>query len=177
MQKPPPNNRDALTPRVFLLRWGVISLGVLAASQIVPGIGYSSPAGLVIAALLLGFLNAFLRPILLLVSLPLVVLTFGLFLWIINASLLYFVGSIVKSFHVDSFTSALGGAAVISMVSLIGGSILGINRRPTLKVRASATLSRPTQSRSSSTGPIPDSSPGPRSGPASGSGSGPVIDV
>ncbi len=139
----PPENKargqSPLTPRIFFLRWAINSLGVLAATQIVPGIDCPTFPGLLTAALLLGLLNAFLRPVLLVLSLPLLIVSLGLFLWIINASLLYLVGSLVKSFHVAGFPSALGGAAVISLVSLIGGSIFGLNRRPTLTFRASST--------------------------------------
>lgn len=156
-----------MTPRTFLLRFALTALGVLAATQIVPGIECSSLEGLLIAALVLGLLNAFLRPLLLVLSLPLLVFSLGLFLWIINASLLCFVGWLVKPFHVASFPSALGGAAVISLVSVLGGRLLGLNRAPAVTFRTSVGT-RPSSSRPASK---PDRSDGP------GSGSGPIIDV
>ncbi|MBX3747471.1 MAG: phage holin family protein [Verrucomicrobiae bacterium] len=119
--------------RHFLLRWGITALAVLVATQIVPGLECRSWTGLAVAALLLGFLNAFVRPLLTLLSLPLVVLTLGLFLWVINAALLAFVGWLVKPFLVASFWSALGGAAVISIVTWLVGGVLGLDasdRRP-----------------------------------------------
>jgi putative membrane protein len=107
----------------FLQRWVVTTLAVLIAAQVISGIRYDSPAGLIAASLLLGVLNAFIRPLLLLLSAPLVVVTFGLFIVVINAALLYFVGWLIETFHVDSFWSAVGGALIISVVSLIVNSI------------------------------------------------------
>lgn len=154
----PTNSLMRTEGRVFLLRWFVTTLGVLVATQIVPGIDVASWKGLVVAALVLGLLNAFVRPVLTLLSLPLVILSLGLFLWVINAGLLYFVGWIVKSFTVASFWSALGGAAVISIVSWLSLALLG-----GLRVEAGQGLS---QRRPRSGG---------RGGPPNGKG--PVIDV
>lgn len=102
----------------FLQRWIVTTLAVLVAANIVPGIGYDTFAGLAVASLLLGLLNAFVRPIMLLISLPLVVYTFGLFVLLINALLLYTVGKLVRTFHVETFWAAFWGGLVISLVSL-----------------------------------------------------------
>ncbi len=109
----------------FLRNWALISIGVLAASSIVPGIEAATPLALLGASLLLGILNAFLRPILLLLSLPLLLVTLGLFTLVINAVLLYFVGSVVRGFEVQSFWAALFGAIVISIISIIGNLVLG----------------------------------------------------
>jgi putative membrane protein len=113
--------------RAFLVRWVIHAVGFLAATQIVPGMSVDSLPGLLVSALLLGLLNAFVRPILTLLSLPLVVLTLGLFLWVINAALLGLVAWMVKSFTISSFWSALGGAAVISIVSAVANLLLGID--------------------------------------------------
>jgi putative membrane protein len=121
--------------RQFLLRWAANTLGVLVATQIVPGIEVSSGPGLLVASLVLGLLNAFVRPLLTWLSLPLVILSLGLFLWVINALLLSMVAWLVKPFVVASFWSALGGSAVISIVSWLAGSMLGLNRAE-LKHRA-----------------------------------------
>jgi len=147
--------------RLFFLRWGVYSLAVLAATQIVPGLECDSFAGLVVAALLLGLLNAFVRPVLLLLSLPLVILSLGLFLWIINAGLLCLVGWLVKPFHVAGFGSALLGAAVISLVATVASSFLGLNRE----------IGRPR------TRPGVPPTSHPRGGQGPDQGQGPVIDV
>ncbi len=103
----------------FLKRWAITTLAVLVAAHVVPGIDYHNNwAGLLVATLLLGFLNAFLRPLLMLLSLPLLLVTLGLFTFVINATLLYFVGWLVKSFHVATFGAAFWGGVVISLVSL-----------------------------------------------------------
>jgi putative membrane protein len=103
----------------FLKRWAITTVAVLVAAHVVPGIDYHNNwAGLFVATLLLGFLNAFLRPLLMLLSLPLLIFTLGLFTLVINATLLYFVGWLVKSFTVASFGAAFWGGVVISLVSL-----------------------------------------------------------
>src|SRR5215470_1819817 len=89
----------------FLERWGITTLAVLVAANIVPGIRYDHWQGLLVATLVLGLLNAFLRPLLLFLSLPLLFVTLGLFTLVINALLLYLVGQ-MKYFHVDSFGAA-----------------------------------------------------------------------
>ncbi len=111
--------------KAFLQRWVVTTLGVLIASNVVPGIDYDTALGLFLASLLLGVLNAVLRPILIVLALPLLLVTLGLFILVINALLLYFVGSLLKSFHVASFGAAFWGALVISIVSMGANLILG----------------------------------------------------
>ncbi len=104
----------------FFTRWLVTTLAVLVVMQI-PGIGIraDSLGPLLGAGLLLGILNAFVRPVLLLLSLPLILLTMGLFFFVVNALTLYIVGSVVPGFHVSGFGSALIGSVLISMVSWI----------------------------------------------------------
>ncbi|MDB6112510.1 MAG: conserved rane protein of unknown function [Pedosphaera sp.] len=109
----------------FLQRWVINTAAVLVATQLVKGIDYDTWTSLLVATLLLGILNAVLRPVLMLLSLPLVIVTLGLFVLVINAFLLYGVGSIVKGFHVGSFWSAFWGAVVISLVSLVLNSLTG----------------------------------------------------
>ena len=91
----------------------------MVASSIIHGIRYDSVASLIGAALLLGIFNAFLRPILLILSAPLILLTLGLFILVVNGLMLLIVPSIVIGFHVDTFASAFWGAIVISIVSWI----------------------------------------------------------
>jgi putative membrane protein len=91
----------------------------MVAAKIVPGIRYDGPGWLFLAALLLGFLNAFVRPVLLILSAPLILLTLGFFILIINGLLLLWVPTFVPGFHVDSFGSAFWGAIVIGIVSWI----------------------------------------------------------
>ena len=109
----------------FLQRWLINTVAVMVAAKIVPGIECDSIITLFAASLLLGILNALLRPLLWLLSLPLVILTLGLFALVINALLLYFVGYLVKSFVVADFRAAFWGSLIISLVSLALNSITG----------------------------------------------------
>ena len=121
--------------RGFLIRAAVVALGLWLASQIVPGVEIRSTGALIAAALLLGIVNAFVRPILMLLALPLLIFTLGLFTLVINALLLYFVGVLMgPHFQVDSFGFAFLGALIISIVSialniLTGGARVTVQRR------------------------------------------------
>ena len=115
----------------FIQRWLVNTLAVMAATNIVPGIDCDTIAGLFVVALVLGILNAVLRPIMLLFSLPLLALTLGLFTFVINALLLYLVSWLVKPFHVSSFGSAFWGALVISVVSMAVNLLAGTGQSKT----------------------------------------------
>jgi putative membrane protein len=103
----------------FVFRWGVTTVAVMVASSVIHGIRYDTVAALIGASLLLGILNAFIRPILLILSAPVILLTLGFFILILNGLLLLLVPSVVVGFHVDSFWSAFWGAIVISIVSWI----------------------------------------------------------
>jgi putative membrane protein len=135
----------------FLQRWLITTLAVLVAANIVRGIGYDNVVGLLIASLLLGALNAFVRPIMLTLALPILVVTLGLFILVINALLLYFVGWLVKSFHVASFGAAFWGALVISLVSLVANFLTG-----TGQVRIQGRERRPKSDKNDSDGPVID---------------------
>ena len=151
-----PSPSDSRPLKAFLQRWVITTVAVLVAANVVPGITYDSFPSVVVASLVLGVLNAFVRPFILVLSLPLLLATLGVFLLIINAALLYFVGSVVKSFHVATFGAAMWGAFVISLVSVIANGLFGAHRA-SLRVERGGPR-RPT--------------PG---GPPAGSG--PVIDV
>jgi len=101
----------------FLIRWFVTTVAVFAAERIIPGIKCDSFSALLGATLLLGIINAFIRPVLMLLSLPFIIVTMGLFIFVVNALLLMLVSSIVPAFHVDGFGSAFFGAIIISIVS------------------------------------------------------------
>lgn len=107
----------------FLKRWLITTLSVMIAAKLLSGISYTNE-GLIIAALLLGILNAFVRPIMLLLSLPLLVFSLGLFVLVINAILFYWVGQL-KDFHVDSFKTAFWGALITSIVTMILNTMTG----------------------------------------------------
>ena len=110
----------------FLQSWLINTLAVLVAVYVVKGIHYQQPLDLVVASLVLGVLNAVLRPILLLLALPLLIFTLGFFTLIINAVVLFFVGNLLRpEFTVDTFWAAFWGALVISLVSLILNVLTG----------------------------------------------------
>jgi putative membrane protein len=103
--------------RHFVFRWAVTTFAVFVAAPMV-GINYGENLGCLLgAALLLGIVNAFIRPILLILSAPLILLTLGLFIFIVNGLMLLFVGEIVPCFKVPGFWSAVFGAIIISMIS------------------------------------------------------------
>jgi putative membrane protein len=102
--------------RPFLTRWLCTTIAVAVAAHLT-GMRYDNLGALVGAALLLGIVNALIRPVLLLLSLPFILLTLGLFILVINGLLLWLVGSIVPGFHVDTFGTAFFGALIVSVVS------------------------------------------------------------
>ena len=112
----------------FLQRWLISTVAVLGATFVLQGrITYGTWVDLLVATLILGLLNGFLRPLLMLLSLPLLILTLGLFTIVINAVLLLIVSALMdsKHFHVDSFWTAFWGALVISLVSIVLNSFTG----------------------------------------------------
>ena len=107
----------AFAMRSFVFRWLTITVAVMVAASVLHGIRYDSVGSLIGAALLLGILNAFVRPVLLILSAPLILLTLGFFILVVNGLLLWFVPNIVPGFHVDNFGSAFWGAIIIGLVS------------------------------------------------------------
>ena len=128
---------------IFLQRWIINTLAVLVATHLVSGISYETVTSLFVASLLFGILITFLRPLLFLLTLPLVVVTLGLFVLFINAALLYLVGSLVKGFHVDGFWPAFWGALVISIVSLVLNTLTG-SGESRVRVRRPAPGAKPS---------------------------------
>lgn len=102
----------------FLLRCLVLALALAVAVWLVPGLDYRDTGSLALAALLLGLVNATIRPLLFWLTLPLTVLTLGVFLLILNAAMLGLVGWVVPGFVVDGFFPAFFGAIVVGLVSL-----------------------------------------------------------
>ena len=125
----------------FLIRWLVTTIAVFAAEKIIPGIHCQSAGALLGASLLLGIVNAFVRPILLLLSIPFIIVTMGFFILVVNALMLMLVAQIVPSFSVDGFWNAFFGSMVISLVSWIlssffrtsDGRIHSITHHPSIK--------------------------------------------
>jgi len=103
--------------RHFVFRWLVTTVGVMVAASIISGIRYDTTGSLIAAALLLGILNAFVRPFLLILGAPFILLTLGIFILFVNGLMLYWVPGIVSGFHVDGYGSAFWGAIVIGIIS------------------------------------------------------------
>ena len=131
----------------FLIRWLVTTVAVFVAVKLPLGIRCESPGGLLAASLLLGIINAFVRPVLLLLSLPFIIVTMGLFIFVVTALLLLLVSQLVPAFSVNGFWSAFFGAIVIGIVSWIlssffrtnDGRIQTISHHPAIK-RANARI-------------------------------------
>jgi putative membrane protein len=118
--------RDFSGRSIWLLvqNWVLIALGVLLAAHTSSGIRYDDGASLVLVVLLFSLFNLVLKPLLVFFTLPFIMVTFGLGIWIINAVVLMFVSELVPGFHVASFSSALWGAFVISLTSLVVNILL-----------------------------------------------------
>ena len=115
---------ENLTP--FLLHWGILALSLWAASYVFHGISFESPSALAISSLLLGLANAVIRPLLILLTLPLTLVTFGLFLLVINAVMILLVSALVRGFRVSGFWTAFFASIFISILSfLLGYFLLG----------------------------------------------------
>jgi putative membrane protein len=103
----------------LVLRWLVLALGVTLSTKLVPGIRCDDGTTLLVVVLVLSFFNVVLKPLLLLFTLPFIVLSMGLGIWLINAFLFYIAGRLVDGFHVAGFGSALFGALIVSVTNLI----------------------------------------------------------
>jgi len=103
----------------LLIRFVVTGTAVLLTAEIVPGIAVEGPSAGIAAVILLALLNALVRPVLYLLSLPFIILTLGLFMVVINALLIQLVSFLVKGFLVEGFWPAFWGAVLISVVSSI----------------------------------------------------------
>lgn len=108
----------------FLLRAVIAALGLWVATLLIGGLHIADPTTLILAALLLGICNAFVKPILFVLTLPITVLTLGLFLLVINAAVLALVAWILPGFTIAGFGAALLGAIVISITGLIGSLLI-----------------------------------------------------
>lgn len=110
----------------FFLHWAITGLCLWIASLVFKGIRFDSTGALVGSALLLGLANALVKPLLIVLTLPLTLLTFGLFLLVVNALVLLLVAALVKGFRVSGFWTALFASLFISILSIIiGGFVVG----------------------------------------------------
>lgn len=109
----------------FLLRLAIVAAGLWLASAIVPGLHIRDTATLLLAALLLGIVNAFVRPLVLLLTLPLTLLTLGLFVLVVNGAMLALVASLLDGFALAGFGSAVLGAIVVSLTGWLASWYVG----------------------------------------------------
>lgn len=108
----------------FILRSVVTAIGLWVAVAVVPGLSAGDMGALMLAAIVLGLINATLRPVAVILSIPLTLLTLGLFLLVVNAAMLAIAGWVVPGFTVAGFWPALFGAIVVSLVSgAVGGAL------------------------------------------------------
>ena len=109
----------------ILLRAAITALSLWVASQLLDGIHFATTGKLVLAAVLLGFVNAIVRPIAFILTLPITVVTLGLFLLVLNAAMIGLVAVLVPGFTVSGFWTAVGGAIIVSLVSWAASSVIG----------------------------------------------------
>lgn len=109
----------------FILRALIASLGLWAATEVLDGLSIDDATTLVLAGVLLGVVNAIVRPFALLLSLPALLFTLGLFLLVVNAAMLGLVALMLRGFHIEGFWTAVGGSLIVSVVSWIGSWFIG----------------------------------------------------
>jgi putative membrane protein len=118
----------------WLLRWAILALGVVLATNLVPGIECRDGMTLVAVVVLLSLFNTVLKPVLMLFTLPFILLTMGLGVLVINALLFLFVGRLVNGFHVAGFWNAVGGSLVVSVTNwLVSAFVRSSSKAPPAK--------------------------------------------
>jgi putative membrane protein len=113
----------------IILRTLIIMLGLFLASAIIPGVQIIGAGSFILAAILLGLVNAFVRPIAFLLTLPITIVTLGLFLLVLNAAMFGLVAAMLDGFVVAGFWSAIFGAIVVSITSTIASWYIGPSGR------------------------------------------------
>jgi putative membrane protein len=119
----------------FLIRAAVVALGLWVASRIVPGIAFTSTESLIWAALLLGVVNSIVRPVLVILTIPITILTLGLFLLVINGLMIELVAHFLKGFEVDGLGPAILTSLVVSLTSWVISSLVGPSGYEVIVVR------------------------------------------
>jgi len=107
----------------FFIQWGITALSLWGASLVFKGIRFSSTSALIVSALLLGFANAVLRPLVVFLTLPITLVTLGFFLLVINALMLLLVAQVVKGFEISGFWTAFFASLFISILSMALGTL------------------------------------------------------
>lgn len=118
----------------FLIRMVITALGLWLATRLVPGVSIEGPMTFVFAALWLGVVNAVVRPIAFLLTLPITLLSLGLFLFVINAGMVGLVAWLLDGFHVSGFFAALLTSIVVGLTGWIGNAFVGEKGRYELAV-------------------------------------------
>lgn len=113
----------------IFLRTFITMLGLYVASVLVPGVAIEGGGTLILAAFLLGLVNALIRPIAFVLTLPLTIVTLGLFLFVLNAAMFGLVAALLDNFAVAGFWSAIFGAIIVSVTSTIASWFIGPNGR------------------------------------------------
>jgi putative membrane protein len=109
----------------FFLRAAIASLGLWLASSLLPGLHFDSGGWLILAAILLGIVNGLVRPLVLILTLPITIVTLGLFLLVVNGIMLALVAAMLPGFGITGFWDAVWGALIVSIVSGIGSAVFG----------------------------------------------------
>jgi putative membrane protein len=109
----------------FVLRVAIVALGLWLATLILPGLRFDNATYLLGAALLLGIVNAIVRPIAVVLTLPLTLLTLGLFLLVVNAAMLGLVALLLDGFQISGFWTALGGSLIVSITGWVASGLIG----------------------------------------------------
>lgn len=109
----------------ILIRTAISMLGLFLASKILPGVSITGTGSFILAALFLGLVNGFVRPIAFVLTLPLTIITLGLFLFILNAAMFGLVAALLDNFSVAGFWSAVFGAIIVSITSTVSSWYIG----------------------------------------------------
>lgn len=107
----------------FIIRWLVNSIGLLVTAYLIPGIRFENYITALVAALVLGIINAIIRPILLILTLPINILTLGIFTLFINALMFWLAGKVVPGFYITDYGTAFWAALVFSLISWFTSAI------------------------------------------------------
>jgi len=119
----------------FLIRALIAAAGLWVADGLIDGVSFDSGAWLLVAAVVLGILNAFVRPLAVILTLPITMITLGLFLLVLNAGMLALAGWMLAGFHIAGFWPAFWGAIIVSVVSSIGSWFFGPRGRIEVTIR------------------------------------------
>ncbi len=112
----------------YIIRWLINAVGLLIVSKTMESIEIDGLLTAVVAAAVIGIINTFLRPILLILTLPINILTLGLFTLVINGLIFYFVGNIVEGFQVTGYLAAFLGALILSIINVLASFLIGIGK-------------------------------------------------